>query len=360
MKKQLPCILLLAGCTQTPHVQESILGPIHLYHDALKEVNDAPIMQRLKHIDQSGTPYYYCGLPSFSRLDHSLGALYLVQHYGGDLNEQIAALTHDASHTAFSHIADTLFNCEGYQDEIHEYSLDAMGFGEILKKYNICIEDVNPENKGFLRQEQPLPDLCADRIEYNLHTGLTFNLIDKEDVKYILKHLFYRNGKWFFDTVESAKKFSKLSLYFTEKVWGSKANVYVYLLTAKMLKRALAIRAFDMKTFHFGTDYDILTILDESKDPEIVYYREKIKLVDMRGDLNVLKDDAASPCTEERKISPKFRGIDPLVLTHDGFKRLTTLDAEYKNQYDRVKKLMKDGFTIKIPIFAPASQKLSG
>ncbi|CAO4847524.1 MAG: hypothetical protein CNLJKLNK_01394 [Holosporales bacterium] len=352
MKKQLPLTLFLASCTEIPHhVQESVLGPIHLYHDALKEVNDAPIMQRLKHIDQAGTPFYYCGLPSFSRLDHSLGALYLVQHYGGDLNEQIAALTHDASHTAFSHIADTLFNCEGYQDEIHEYSLDSMNFGEILKKYNICIEDVNPENKGFLRQEQPLPDLCADRIEYNLHTGFVFKLINQQDIAFILKHLFYRNGKWFFDTIDAAKKFSNLSLYFTEKVWGSKTNVYVYLLTAKMLKRALAIKAFDMKTFHFGTDLDLLKIIDASNDPEIVFYREKIKSIDMRGDLTQLKENSSSFSVEEKKVSPKFRGVDPLVLTKDGFKRLTTLDPDYKKDYDRVKKLMHDGFTLKIPLF---------
>lgn len=52
------------------------------------------------------------------RYDHSVGVMLLIRMLGGTLEEQIAGLLHDVSHTAFSHVADYVF--ENRDEDYHE------------------------------------------------------------------------------------------------------------------------------------------------------------------------------------------------------------------------------------------------
>ena len=70
---------------------KTLFGPLTLQGELLK-VYQMDQVQRLKAIDLSGTAAYWNRAAKFSRLEHSLNKLWLVQHYGGDIKEQIAAL----------------------------------------------------------------------------------------------------------------------------------------------------------------------------------------------------------------------------------------------------------------------------
>jgi HD superfamily phosphohydrolase len=99
----------------------------------------------------------------------------LCRKFGATLQEQVAALLHDVSHTAFSHTGDIVFDHEGedaYQDAIHEWYIKQTDLYPVLQQYGM--EDViTDESKDqFTILEQDLPDLCADRLEYNLDVGL--------------------------------------------------------------------------------------------------------------------------------------------------------------------------------------------
>ena len=64
---------------------------------------------------------FVVGVPVRGRPD--LGVMALVQRLGGGLEEQIAALLHDVSHTAFSHVIDYVFHShdsQGYHEEHKE------------------------------------------------------------------------------------------------------------------------------------------------------------------------------------------------------------------------------------------------
>ena len=50
-----------------------------------------------------------------TRYEHSVGVMLLVRRFGASLDEQIAALLHDVSHTAFSHVIDYVFNDHDHQ-----------------------------------------------------------------------------------------------------------------------------------------------------------------------------------------------------------------------------------------------------
>lgn len=96
------------------------------------------ILQRLKYVDQAGPITYFGYMPYFNRYEHSIGVLALLQKANAPLNEQVAGLLHDISHTIFSHIADHLLyksNLEkSYQDTVHLKFLKTM---HVQKKQNL-------------------------------------------------------------------------------------------------------------------------------------------------------------------------------------------------------------------------------
>jgi HD superfamily phosphohydrolase len=165
-------------------------------------------MQRIKRIDQSGTIRYFFPqiIPSFSRFDHSIGVWGLVKKFSKSKQECYAALLHDVSHPAFSHMLDfsTKFSKEknkidqrqSFQDEHHLTYLKNSGICEILQdNYQISLDSLNQENESYKCLEQKLPDLCADRIEYNIHTALLMKKITKQQAKEMITSLCFKNDK---------------------------------------------------------------------------------------------------------------------------------------------------------------------
>jgi len=64
----------------------------------------------------------------------------LVRRLGASLDEQIAALLHDVSHTAFSHVIDFVFNDhngQSYHEEKKEEFVASTDIPTILNKYNL-------------------------------------------------------------------------------------------------------------------------------------------------------------------------------------------------------------------------------
>ena len=327
---------------------KTIFGPIKL-QDKLLRVYNLEQMQRLAGIDQSGTPAYWNGVPKFSRLDHSLDVLWLVMNFGGDLQEQIAALTHDISHTVFSHVADIVFGIANYQDTIHEWFLQQTKIEEIIGSYDWVAKDIVPENPVFKRLEQPLPDMCADRIAYNIRTAFVFRMIQEDDIKFIVSKLRFDDEKkrWYFISKKAAKKFAALPLTFTEHFWGSADNLVVYFVTSKILKRAFLLERISKSDMNFGTDKEILAKLDACDDPEIKRLIAKAKIP--KTAYRILKDDEGTP---DFVPKPKFRGIDPWVYNQHSkeYKRLSELDKEFAAEFKRVEDFCKKGYSVQLNI----------
>ena len=160
----------------------------------MSEMVKLPTMQRLKDVDQSGPARFFGPrLPEFSRYSHSLGVWALLKKAEASKEEQVAGIFHDASHTVFSHVGDYIFaksisefTENSYQDSIHMAYLRSTKLDEFLKKFDINFEDIDPENQGYKRLEQSLPDMCADRIEYNVHTGILFGMLSKKEAQSII------------------------------------------------------------------------------------------------------------------------------------------------------------------------------
>lgn len=89
---------------------DAIYGRNEITEPVLLDLMKSDAMQRLKGISQHGVTALLGITPPFSRFDHSVGVMLLVRRLGASLEEQVAALLHDVSHTAFSHVIDFVFN----------------------------------------------------------------------------------------------------------------------------------------------------------------------------------------------------------------------------------------------------------
>lgn len=329
---------------------KTIFGPIKL-QDELLRVYNLEHMQRLKEIDQSGILAYWNGTPKISRLDHSLDMLWLVLNFGGELKEQIAAFCHDISYTVFSQGADIIFGVANYQDTIHEWFLTQTKIARIICGYDWVEKDIIPENPVFKRLEQPLPDMCADNIAYNIRTAFVFRMIHQKDIDFIISKLRFDHEKnrWYFASKKAAKKFASLSLALTEHFWGSSDNMVVYFITRKILKRAFLLERITKDDMHFGTDKQILDKLDACDDPEIQRLIGKAKIP--KKAYRILEDDEGTP---DFVPKPKFKGIDPWVYNQHSkeYKRLSELDKEFAAEFKRIKAFCKKGYKIQLQLGA--------
>jgi len=315
--------------------------------DNILKVINSPIIQRLKYIDQSG-PARYLGpkLPSFTRYEHSIGILALLKKFNLSFKEQIAGLLYDSSHTVFSHVGDFIwadnindYTESSFQDSIHMKYLKKYGCEKILKEIGLNLKDVDIENNNYLALDQSLPDMCADRIQYNIHTGVLIGKISKKDANDIVNSLGFKNSKWFFKDINLAKKFAELSLYFTQNFWGAKWNTSMNIHFANALKRALKLKILTSKDM-FSTDKSIVNKLIKNQDRIIQLNLQQCKQPITRIQGQKYK---------KQVFHPKFRGIDPLIINQQGnLKRLSEVDIMFKNHYNEVKSWCKSGFEIDI------------
>ncbi len=89
---------------------DAVYGATEITEPVLLDLMESCAMQRLKGISQHGVTALLGITPAFTRFDHSVGVMLLVRRLGASIEEQVAALLHDISHTAFSHVIDFVFN----------------------------------------------------------------------------------------------------------------------------------------------------------------------------------------------------------------------------------------------------------
>lgn len=202
------------------------------------------------------------------------------------------------------------------------------------------MNDISPKNPRFTALEQPYPDMNADRIEYNLHTGLVFNNLDEDDVNKILNALQYKNGKWYFTDLTNAKKFASLSTYYTKTFWGNPHNAALYTVTSAAIKHAFDQKIISADDMHFGIDEVVIGKLKQSKDPIL----KQLLAIMYNIDLHFQATDQSNYDV----FQPiKMRGIDPLVMDKGTLQRLSALSLDFKNDLKLTQEFVKRGVYIK-------------
>ena len=171
----------LYGKAELPQVFEDILAT-----DALK---------RLAGVHQSGAIYLVNPDICHSRLEHAIGVMMLIRKLGGSELEQIAGLLHDVSHTAFSHVGDYVFenSDEDYHEKVFAEILYKSEIPDVLLKYGYSVNQIVFGTFNIL--EQPLPALCADRLDYTLRDGVYAGIISRQRAKEFLNAVILKDGQ---------------------------------------------------------------------------------------------------------------------------------------------------------------------
>jgi len=324
---------------------ETFYGTIEVNEPVLIEIIESKPMQRLKGVNQYGVSYYTTHKEEYTRFEHSLGVFAILRMKGASLDEQLSGLLHDVSHTIFSHVGDYAFNptCpqESYQDDVHQWFLQKYGIGKILNKYGITIEQVHPKSGKFSALEQELPNLCADRIDYNLQGSFFQGFLTKAEIKEILDDLQFVEGNWVSTKPELMKKMAQFSLHMTKHCWGSADNFLMSKWLAEVIHRAVHLGKITHEDIHFGQDREIWEKLNQI--PDNVVQELFSKIFNANNLFSLVKQ-------EEADLNPKlkFRGFDPWIKKANKLVRLTELDAGYRSEFNQVKQEMEQGWPIKL------------
>lgn len=345
MKKAILIFFCCFGNLLFGQTIDTFYGPIAVEEEVILDLINSDAFQRLKQVHQYGVSYYTTHKEEYTRYDHSLGVFAILRLKNASLKEQIAGLLHDVSHTVFSHVGDWLFYVEhqdkDYQGSHHLVFLEESGLSDILRRHQILPEEIIPVEEAFPMLEQKSPNLCADRIDYNIQGAYYQNFISREEGISILNDLQFVDGKWVSHQIEPIRKIVRFSLFMSEHCWGSPHNHLTSTWLADSLRRALTIGALSYEDIHFGCDDYVWQLLCQSKDPmiqenmkRVLHAKEYYQIVDIPfADLVVVS---------------KFRGVDPWILKDGKEVRLTNLDKALCNDYDLLKEKMRKGWGIKL------------
>ncbi|MBG9753405.1 HD domain-containing protein [Bacillus thuringiensis] len=272
----------------------------------LEELILSKPMQRLKGIHQAGASYLMNEKWNVTRFEHSVGVMLLVKKLGGSVEEQIAGLLHDVSHTAFSHVIDYVFDNEdeSYHEEIFSSVVKNSEIPAILVRHGYNYEDILLDDSKWTLLERSAPELCADRVDYTLRDMYTYGYISLEEVHSFLEDVIEVEGKMVLQNIEIAEWFTET--YYKEVIdfFMEPMNIYGNDMLAKTLKVALHKRIIHADDFLLE-DEELISKLQQCNDLEVEVLLSKvysnIKVKEDRNDYDLYQKN-------------KVRLIDPPLL----------------------------------------------
>ncbi|MDA2233635.1 HD domain-containing protein [Bacillus cereus] len=272
----------------------------------VEELISSKSMQRLKGIHQAGASYLMNEKWNVTRFDHSVGVMLLVKKLGGSVEEQIAGLLHDVSHTAFSHVIDYVFHNEdeSYHEEIFSSVVKNSEIPAILAKYGYNYEDILLDDSKWTLLERSAPELCADRVDYTLRDMYTYGYISLEEVHSFLEDVIEVKGKMVLQNIEIAEWFTET--YYKEVIdfFMEPMNIYGNDMLAKTLKVALHKRIIHADDFLLE-DEELISKLQQCNDPEVEALLSKV-----HQNVKVKEDRNDYDLHQKNKV----RLIDPPLL----------------------------------------------
>lgn len=300
---------------------DEIYGSEQIAEPVLLDLINSQAMNRLKGVLQHGISGLIGITSAVTRFDHSMGAMLVVRRLGASLEEQIAALLHDVSHTAFSHVIDYVFNDhdgQSYHDRMKDAYVSETDIPEILAKHGYNWSGFLHE-ENFPLLEQPAPRLCADRLDYFLRDGESLGLATSDEISWVLQHLLVKNGRIACNNLDAARWLGYTFIKADDASWSNFFEVGIYELTAQALRTGLQIGAITNDDF-WGTDVPVWAKLHAFEDEKL---QKQLALVS--PGTKIVRDAEAA----DFWVSTKIRSIDPDVVVAGELRPLSTLDPDF-------------------------------
>ncbi|HEX4592038.1 MAG TPA: HD domain-containing protein [Gemmataceae bacterium] len=319
---------------------DAIYGRQMFDEPVLLDLLESAAVNRLHGVLQHGITAVLGITSPITRFQHSVGAMLLVRRVGGTLREQIAALLHDVSHTAFSHVIDHVFHDQGTQsfhERKKEWWIEQTDVPAVLARHGLNWHDFL-EDEPYPLLEQPLPRLCADRLDYFLRDGTGMGVIAASEVEPILAHLVVRDGRMAIDDLNTARLLGERFMAADNGSWSNPVELVLYELAARAIRAALERRLLTDADL-WGTDAALWDHLRASTEPEVARW---VRLTERRPEF---VDDLVAPTI---RIRPKVRAIDPDVVSPFGLRPLSEVDPEFARKREDYVRRKTTGLSVRL------------
>jgi len=327
-------------------IDDPVYGEHVIGEPLLLDLLSSAAVQRLGHIHQAGASYLVRPGRDLYRLAHAIGVMLLIRRLGGSLKEQAAGLIHDVSHTAFSHVADQVFDNrdETYHEHLFTDWVRDSDIPAVLERHKVDMDELLDADRWPLL-EQPQPDLCADRVDYTLRDLVHVGWLTPDRVRRFLSTLTVQQGQMVVTDVNAAVWFTHQYHREVPQLFMDPRELYANTRLADAVRIALdhgLVTAADL----LRTDDELLTLLRGTG----------------RADVNEVLDELTpalrvyiDPVDIDLRGYSKARVVDPLVLVGDRAVRVSTLEPSIAPLHDEVKRKAREGIPLRVAVTASRS-----
>lgn len=312
----------------------------YIVEPVIEELINTKEVQRLKNIHQGGASYLVNPNWNVSRYEHSIGVMLLIRLLGGRIEEQIAGLLHDVSHTAFSHVVDYVLdkNNEDYHEEMFEIIIENSDIPKILNRYGYSYEDIVYNESKYTIIEKTAPNLCADRIDYTLRDMFRYGFITKEDVCNFISSLVLVDNEIMVNSLEAAKFF--VDTYYKEVIdfFMDPLSIYANDILSKAIKIALSENVIVLDDL-LKDDNGVLELLENSDNKQI-----KLLISSLNYNVRVEEDSKNYDIHQKNKL----RLIDPSIYIENKIYKSSEISSEIKELSKKALEKSIKGTYIKI------------
>ncbi len=306
--------------------------------------------QKQREISQLGhRPGYLAALEvgPHTRFDHAIGVWLLLRRHGASREEQLAGAWHDTDHGTFSHCIDYLHQDTLHQTHHDDRLADAETPSEARQElatilaahpeYGIEVENVLDLSRHPL-QERPLPDLCADRIDYwrrDAVSGSRYGrtIITLPRAQEIIDGLTVSEidgvPTWVLRTWEDAREMAETFSFLNENFYTGDRSVAVHRATTEWLRHAIAMAYINEEDLYHVDEAELLEHLQTfcASDAELDWLRRQM-------------DDPFAPQLvldnpRETAIRHKRRVINPHFMRDGQIVRLSDTDLDWRAEVER-------------------------
>jgi hypothetical protein len=296
--------------------RDRVYGTVSLKDPALLDLIKCATFQRLNGVQQAGPSALAFPFKDVTRYEHSLGVFNLLRRLGAPRREQVAGLLHDISHTAFSHAVDFIFTSDeqDHHEQLKPLMLERPDIRRALARLGYRPSEFF-DDSIYPLLEQPIPWLCADRLDYFLRDGLACGVVRRRFVGRILTHLTTIDSKIVLTDIDVARAAATLYETMNCEWWASPVEAFIYNEFADALREGLRLGALqndDLMT----EDSVVLAALDHAESPLIAEKLHTIRHFRAERARGYLP-----------RIVPKERWLDPPVLVDGTVQLLSAVET---------------------------------
>jgi hypothetical protein len=296
--------------------QDRVYGEVAVEDPAIVGLIDCDTFQRLRGIHQAGPSSLPFPFKDVTRFEHSLGVFVLLRMLGAPPREQLAGLLHDVSHTAFSHAVDFVVTSDeqDHHERLKPLILGRDDLASAINRLGFSPSDFY-DDSIYPLLEQPIPWLCADRLDYFLRDGSACGVVQPEFIARILGCLRVVDSRLALGKVEVAREAAGLFEVMNKLWWAGPVEAYIYNEFADALREGMRTGVLQFDDL-MADDAFVLDRLERSGNAVIA---EKLASVRLPLPERVA---AYSP-----RIIPKERWLDPPVQVNGTVKRLSLIGS---------------------------------